>query len=227
MKKQLYIILTLLCLLPATLLSQGSGYMGKHFIVNAEIINTPCYFIPNFKGNQGYFAFDYILTPSIEYIVGKRATLGATFLYQKSRCEEFTIWSNDNYYGAYDYTSMGGGLFFKLYFGRHSSIIGNYLRLELDIYNVNPDMRDEYDASLRSLMGGFRFEFGKDFVFFKRLKLNMGIGMGLLIGPNMGDLLDEASYSYDVREAVQGAVTSKMFRNYFFGLRMGVGFIAF
>lgn len=231
-------VLTIICLIffATSLFSQGSGYMGKHFVINAEVINSPCYFVKNHNGNKGYFAFDYILNPSIEYILGKGNTVGASFMYEKSKYdilgEEIWVDYDDGEYGygeyertpasVNSYSSIGGGLFYKKYFGKNKSVFGNYMRIEVDFLSVKT--KDEQSLEeLRTLMGGFRFELGKDFLFFNCLKLNVGIGLGLLFGGHLyySDII-ESSFS----DHLSGA-SAKTLKNYFFGLRMGVGFLAF
>ncbi|MDR2979722.1 MAG: hypothetical protein LBV02_04700 [Bacteroidales bacterium] len=227
MKKHIFLTVILVIFYAAQLFPQGSGYMGKRFVINAEVINSPCYFKPNHKGNTGYFAFDYILNPSVEVIAGKTITLGASFMYNKSMYKiaekfEFDEINVETLYfpeTSHEYTAMGGGLFFKSYFGigKRTPLMGNYFRIEINVLNVA-----ELGGSERFLMGGGRFELGKDFLFFNRLKLNMGIGVGLIFGKNSIDDAEDNLYSRDVVTA-----GGRMFRNYFFGLRMGVGFLAF
>ncbi|MDL2296673.1 hypothetical protein LJC68_03980 [Bacteroidales bacterium OttesenSCG-928-B11] len=228
-----YIIAAIFCIVfcSSNLFSQGSGYMGRHLFVNAEVVNSPCYFRPNVNGKTSYFAFDYILNPSIEYVLGTRMTIGASFVYHKSLFEdvgsivdgdyEYYYWEGSMYTGRYNTSkTIGGGLFYKIYYG--NAAFGNYFKAEVNLLNVSSDAQNELKEPISFIMGGGRVEFGKDFLFFNRLKLNMGIGAGITFGG--GSIVREM---LDGADTMKESAGTRVARNYIFGLRMGVGFLAF
>jgi len=258
------------------------GYMGKRFLINADVRVTPAWLRPNFNGEKGYTKFNYFLEPSLEFIVAKKMSVGATYLntkglfsvaaYAEGYVEEKTPtyivqhpFYIDNDISGNKFISHGVGVFYKYYLGEKSiAPYGYYLKAQFDCffynYKVNAiDVKDylsneQYkgysyilypETTGKSSQFGLKVEFGRDFLFFNRLRLSTGISFGWAFkgyyyGAFSNDLefvrdsrKKPYSYIYDFNNSGKNIVPPSNFVNgqlfgmYWFGLKMGIGFLAF
>ncbi|MDR2840179.1 MAG: hypothetical protein LBV75_02780 [Paludibacter sp.] len=256
------------------------GYMGKRFLVNADVRVTPSWLRPNASGEKGYTKFDYFLEPGIEFIVNNRSSVGATYLNTKGM---FPVWLDVNatanlnpgnlevnYYKRISdntFNSNGIGLFYKHYlWDSPNAPMGDYVKFEVDYfmynYTVNqvnfeyfwsnspsdikqyPLYHKEQDKS--SLLGA-KIEFGHDFLFANSIRLSVGMSFGLTFGgfasnyfktdfKPISEFADSGSSTpyllywqgddIKYRKASE-FVNGQMLSMYWFGLKMGIGFLAF
>jgi hypothetical protein len=246
--------------------SQRAGYMGKRFVINADLNASTAWSRPNAYGHTGYFSFNYILSPSIEFIATRRFALGATYLYTPGMFEFRAANDQHDYingvYHPYDaatadnkFTSHGVGIYSKFYIGDGTAPIGPYIKTELDWffynYTINsmsgiPNFANAnyvIDKTGKGNLGGFKVEFGRDFLFFNRLRvttaLSVGIPFGgyrtLSIGWNekfkiipylkAGERRAVGSTYNDATE--QDFVNTQIFCQYLICLKIGIGLLAF
>lgn len=200
------------------------GHMGKRVLINAELSMAPNFGkIPNFNGNTKYWAFNYLLCPNIEVIVHRKGTLGAQFTWFDTK---FSI-SDGNWNTVYeDMRVFGGGIFYKQYFGSDVvAPLGNYFRFSFDVMHYqhlpNPETITRLPAEyLQSgLCYGLKAEYGRDFLFCDFLKLDIGLALGVSF-PGFGFGFWKGSYA-------ENTMANRVFRNYFLGVKVGIGFLAF
>jgi hypothetical protein len=253
--------------------------MSKHFVVNADGWLSPCWFAPNASGSIGYLKFNYIFEPGIEFVVAKKAAIGAAYLYTPEhkfpvrisangtvnfKTPQYTI-SKQFYIDEKNYNNTfkthGVGLYFKYYFGSNSRApLGYFIKTEFDYFFYDYTVGeidankyiDEIPAGYKDFsyvlypeehgkggIGGLKFEVGRDFLFFNRLRVSTGIGFGLTFGGFQTNPFNENSkrkyiydfnnYEYNKPNIIKPTefVNGQMLGMYWFGLRMGIGFLAF
>jgi hypothetical protein len=244
--------------------TQNTGYMGKHFLLNAEANFSPAYFNSNSYGkslvhNLDYSAFNFILSPSVEAIVWKKGTVGAGYNFFTSYYRaNYQILLDDeadignviylNKYMFYDPTyrikSHGCHLFYKQYIGDTYAPLGHYLKFTVDVFFNKHVFNDVLPDTLialgyandsrflktpqKSMLFGFKVEYGYDFLLFNRLKLLTGISLGTTFGgykAKLNDWLD--SYGNDDIEGIESVEygKSRLLNAYWFGLKVGIGIL--
>lgn len=220
--KRLSLILSIFLISTPTLFSQG--YMGNHFMINAEVVFSPSYLNPNFNGNSGYLAFNYIFSPNIEIISWKRGSVGVVghFLHSQYQTTKDNgiedIW--DYYETQYvadekvPFNAFGYGVFYKQYFSRSRAPIGTYFKTEFDFFHHQYFSDSEGE---RSFIFGFKFEIGKDYLFYDRLKLSMGLSMGLTT----------KGWDFSDPKLHLSASQNRMLGLYWLGFKIGIGVLAF
>lgn len=214
MKKIAIGIIFLCCGLQAV--SQNTGYMGRRFMVNAEVVLSPSYFNPNFRGAEGYTAFNYLFSPNIEIIAWKKGSIGIVGHITTSR---YNI--EDEYYysrSQIKFSTFGYGIFYKQYF-RNRAPLGNYLKAEVDFlhYQYYPNHVLRYGFITAS-----KIEFGKDYLFFNRLKFSVGVSVGLTFSS-----VDNVLHWLDYHTSHEQAAAARLTGIYWLGVKLGVGFLAF
>lgn len=222
------VILIVAFLLAADVLGQAHyvapyrGYMGRRVLFNVEMSMAPGFArVPNFRGNTKYWAFNYLLQPNVEVIAWRRGTVGAKFIWFDTKFNSYDDWSFDAV--TRDLRVLGGGVFCKVYLGRGSTApLGPFLRFNFDY------MRGSYEVlqpdgfvsqEVRNCYG-FRFDFGRDFLFCDFLRLTFGMSVGLSF-PGLYFL----KFSDELE--IQQRAANRIFRNYFFGVNVGIGFLTF
>jgi hypothetical protein len=255
--KKIFYILAISLLLPTTsLFSQKAGYMGKRFIINAELNTSTAWFRPNAYGNKGFFSFNYIASPSIEFIAHNKIAVGAVYNYSPGMFE-FRVEKNSTSGEIYEtsdntFIAHGAGIYGKFYLRRSTAPMGSYIKTELDWffynYNIKPVPQAEgYMSGVKGTgnMGGFKIEFGRDFMFFNRLRVSTSVNVGIPFGgyKNSSLALGRKFIPYITTDSyyageslvaeINGAVTARDFVNtqilsqYVFGIKIGIGFLAF
>lgn len=200
----------------------SQGYMGNRFMINVEAVVSPSYFNPNFYGEKGYLAFNYIFSPNIEIIAWKKGTVGLvghflTSQYQRSILDDINIWvvGTENI----PFKAFGYGVFYKQYLFDGRAPVGTYIKAECDFFHHQyfEKPEGEYD-----FMFGMKFEMGQDYLFFNRLKFSMGMSLGFTTkGWKFRDeYLDPLS---DHLAASQ----NRMLGLYWLGFKVGLGLLAF
>lgn len=198
------------------------GYMGRRVLLNAEMSMAPGFSkVPNFRGNTKYWAFNYLFQPNVEVIAWRRGTVGAKFIWFDTKFNSYDDWTYDVV--ARDLRVLGAGVFCKVYLGSGSiAPLGPFLRFNFDYMRGSfevPKADGFVSQEVRNCYG-FRFDFGRDFLFWDFLRLNVGMSIGLsLPGLSFTKFPDELGE----RERAARRVLS----NYFFGVNVGVGFLTF
>lgn len=234
----LLLLVTTLCV---QVNAQGYNYMGKHVLFNANVSISPSWFNPNPMSRhlvnlpshaQRYLGINYWVTPSIEAIVWKKGAVGAGYNFYKSPFKGRSIYYND-YYFDYEYrdfegiiTAHGFNVFYKQYLGQTIAPLGHYLKFNFDgffyhyITNNAQEGKDKLFAT--------KVEYGYDFLVFDRLRLSVGASIGSTFG-NIGLALKQMTGDdYGLSElTVNDYANARMFMAYWFGIKLGVGFLAF
>lgn len=155
MKKIL--LLTFAILLGVAAFAQGPGYMGKHFLINAECRLSPSWINPNpltnalktrFPDNEHarrYLGLNYFVNPSVEMIITRNSTVGLGYNFYKSPFEgrvwrdweEPTANGNSHYLSSDvsfmgDLTAHGFSAFYKIYPFDSYAPLGYYLKFTFD-----------------------------------------------------------------------------------------------
>lgn len=212
MRKFLTVCLFVLCLGTASE-AQNVGFIGRRFIVNADLRLSPALTLPNFISNEGkYWHFNYNFSPGFEIIAGQKITVGPYFNF-------FTTAFRFNDY--YDLTAMGAGAFFKIYLGKNAvAPLGRYFRVQFDWFSYNYKRQgvDNISPSEREHIFGVKLEYGRDFILCQRLKLNYGFFLGATT----------AGYNFfDYDMIIQETAKTRILAHYAVGLKLGIGFVAF
>jgi len=109
------------------------------------------------------------------------------------------------------FSTTGCGVFYKHYFGNNRTPIGNYIKLEFDVLLPTPKEPNDF------LFYGMKIEFGKDFVFANCVKLSIAVDSGI---PFTGwKNLSDFNNTQDITQRLIGI--------YWFGIKLGLGVIAF
>jgi len=228
-KKRVLLILFHSMLFFPAVLSQNNGYMGKRFLFNVDASFSPAYFNPNFYGKSGYLHFNYILSPNIEIIAFKKGTAGLTGHYFNSFYEykevvktsynpyiPYFFYDQKEYIKQHPFRCYGFGIFYKQYFSRARAPLGTFLKLELDFL-----FHQYFTDSIKNyaLNPGFKIEFGKDYLFWDRLRISYGTSIGLTFNGYKGIV--------DKQESQRDASANRVLGIYWIGFRIGVGVLAF
>lgn len=262
MKKTL--LLTLVLLLGTAAMAQGPGYLGKHFIINAECRLSPSFINPNslsealatrFPDNehaQRYLGLNYFVNPSLEMIITKKSSVGLGYNFYKSPfkgrvCRDYELVINDYDYHYYSWdfrftgnmTAHGFSAFYKLYLGDTYAPLDYYMKLTLDgfFYHFNLDqniptsLAAHYPEVLKDhgALFGARLEVGRDYLFFNCLRFSMGLSMGATFGGFKTTSVFEEFPDYDVCSKVtpDSYARNRLLSAYWFGLKVGIGVLAF
>ena len=232
MKKKL-IILSLITITTICGFSQNCGYMGKRVLFNADVSVSPAWRNYSFMGEPQYYTFNYIFSPNIEVIAWKKGTAGVVghFFKTKYRYEVLNYYYNGepssvSFIEPVDLTVYGVGMFYKQYVGKTQAPFGLYFKFELDyfIYNYTPNE----DASIDHVMA-CKVEFGKDWLLMNRLHLSLGGSIGTTFGGYKTNFKD-SDFSYSSNLIVRSRTSwadGRILGAYWFGLKVGVGILAF
>ena len=253
--KKIFVIFGLV-LVGGFLFAQNPGYMGRHVIFNMEASLSPAWFRPTqisealtAKGMKEssvrYLSMNYILSPNVEVIVWKKGTVGAGYNYFKSpfdyRCDfsldgtlplsQYDAYYNNVYVsGRADMIAHGFNVFYKQYIRKTMAPMGHYFKFTFDGFFYKYQARTS-DMSLplevlsqmsgKGMLFGLKAEYGYDYMLFDFLKLSMGASVGATFGGYKAILYDNASLP------MTSFANSRVLGAYFFGIKLGVGFLTF
>jgi hypothetical protein len=203
----------------------------------------------------------YLYTPERKFPVRIYANGAVNFQYPQYIIRVPFYFDDENYNNTFK--THGIGLYYKYYFGSNSRApLGYFIKTEFDCFfykyevgavNLNqyidkkdlPDDFKDYSNVVyagekgKGNIGGFKFEFGRDFLFFNRLRLSTGIGFGITFGGfqiNPFNKKDKRKYLYSFNEdeyitsnivKPTEYINGQLLGMYWFGLRVGLGFLAF
>lgn len=267
--KRTILITTILLLFCGICFPQNLGYMGNHFIINADVSLSPSWKNPNplsqalnahydSEHTRNYLGLNYFLSPNIEAIVWNKGTVGAGYNYYNtpiggtiSRYFEKNRYIIEDYNFTGKLTAHGFNVFYKQYLGDTRAPMGYYLKFTLDgyfykyacneklptwtqYYETHPDPTGNFVPVLKDGKGsifGMKAELGYDYLFFNRLRLSMGFTVGSTFGGyNWLNLKSKISL-YDNESTanlnVNNYVRYRILGAYWFGIKVGVGILAF
>lgn len=247
MKKVIYLLLLTVAFC-VQVNAQGYNYMGKHILFNANVTVSPSWINPNpmtphlanlSPKAQRYLGINYWVAPSIEAIVWEKGAVGAGYNFYKSPFKgKLAVPINsyyDNtyyYYDYYDFTGMitahGFNVFYKQYVGHTVAPLGQYFKFNFDgffynyseiVPNIAPEGKD--------MLFGFKVEYGYDFLVFDRLRLSVGASIGTTFNDFSLAFKQMVGENYSTDYTVSDYANSRMWMAYWFGIKLGVGFLAF
>lgn len=275
--KKILLIATIACMFGGICFSQNIGYMGNHFIFNADVSLSPSWKNPNplsdalsahfeSEHTQRYLGLNYFLSPNIEAIVWKKGSIGAGYNYYNTPIKGMVSRyfeggdASDYYFYSQDYSFTGSlvahgfNVFYKQYLGDTKAPMGCYLKFTLDgyfyKYACNEPLSDilqhwdEVPEEESAQYGyvrvgkdgsgsifGLKAEFGYDYLFFNRLRLSMGVTFGSTFGGYkwMKHTSELALFYNDNTQylSVDNNVRNRILNAYWFGIKLGVGVLAF
>ena len=236
----LLLLVTALC---TQVNAQGYNYMGKHVLFNANVSISPSWVNPNPMSQhltslpssaRRYLGLNYWVTPSIEAIVWEKGSVGAGYNFYKSPFKGKYSYYSDYYYG-YNYrdfdgmiTAHGFNVFYKQYLGQTFAPLGHYLKFNFDGFFFDYDYTvNNLPEEGKDMLFGVKVEYGYDFLLCDRLRLSVGASIGSTFN-NFGLALtqmvgDDKPYENTVSDYAK----ARMWMAYWFGIKLGVGFLAF
>ena len=194
-----------------------------------------------------YLGLNYFLAPNLEVIVWRKGTVGAGYDFYKS---PFNPNSSGSFFASYNTSSAnsnatmkahGFNVFYKQYLGQTMAPMGNYLKFTFDGYFYNYSVPDavwqDYVDSHRSWdetspvsnetqngkgkLFAFKVEYGYDYFVLDCLRLSMGISLGTTFGGYKAMGRDRNNLS------VSDYADNRLLNAYWFGVKLGVGFLTF
>lgn len=202
-----------------------------------------------------YLGVNYFLSPNVEMMVWERGTVGAGYNYYNSPFTgiDNRVKVNDQYWGP-TYVEMPGNIvahgfnvFYKQYVGANSfAPLGHYFKFAFDgfLYNYNVPLPAglilnagetlaDYETVLnnKGSLFGLKVEYGYDLVVLRRVKLSLGASVGTTFGGYKAAFTrfkDRLTFSDDrVNLTYDNNVRGRILGAYWFGVKLGVGIIAF
>lgn len=254
MRKRLLVALLLAAVVASH--AQNPGYLGKHFFLNADVVLSPAWRNPNpistvissEKKVNRWLGINYIVNPSVEYVVGKKSAVGVGYNFYQTPFSN----SDDDIFLShlwndldYKMQSHGFSVFYKHYLGTSYAPFGHYIKAQLDgFFNYYCPYTDSLNWQSTQLLNpedphrghsvllGAKAEYGFEYLFFNRLRLSTGVSLGTTFG-GYGVLYkrikDETSYFYDPANAptVKERANARLLMAYFFGIRFGIDVLLF
>ena len=254
--KRLLILLSLI-IAGGSLFSQNPGYMGRHVMLNMEMYMSPSWKNPNAvseamiaHGMSGksakYLGLNYFLSPNVEVIVWRKGTVGAGYNYYKSPFAMGSSSTGSLFSYNYDasekpmMTAHGFNVFYKQYLGSTVAPMGQYLKFTFDGYfykytvpgSVLVDYNSYYswddaapvsteESTGKHQLFGFKLEYGYDYFVLNCLKLSMGVSLGTTFGGYKAIGRDKNNLG------VTDYADNRLLNAYWFGVKLGIGFLTF
>ena len=244
MKK--YILLFILAAFSLSSKAQGYNYMGKHVLFNAEGSISPAWLNPNpmtsvlanleSKHARRYLGLNYWLSPNVELMVWEKGSVGAGYNFYKSPFDG-KEYIPDAYGYSYDFVNYQGeilahgfNVFYKQYVGNTYAPLGHHFKFNFDgfFYSYYVPEMGIYD---KDMLFGFKVEYGYDFLLMNCLRLTLGASVGTTFGGYLTGIRefnsDLSPFSYRTDLTYQNYARGRMLGAYWFGIRLGIGFLAF
>ncbi|MCL2596903.1 MAG: hypothetical protein FWD66_04440 [Paludibacter sp.] len=211
---------------------------GIEFIFSKQMaVGTTYLLFPQRKFPVGIYAAGYVEFPYSTYIVKN------------------SFYINQNIYDN-TLNTQGVGLYFKYYLGKFAPL-GYFIKTEFDYFfykytinevNLNqymelPQGYEDYSKVIYSAqigngsVGGFKVEIGRDFLLFNKVRLSTGIGVGVTLGGfKANPFKKQTKYVFDFNDLEENqsdmittseSINGQLLGMYWFGLRMGIGFLTF
>lgn len=209
------------------------------------------------EGLQRYLGLNYFLYPSVELMVWEKGTVGAGYDYYSSPFDGSDDRVYVDGYGSDWYnlrgniTAHGFNVYYKQYLGNRFAPLGHHFKFTFDGFFYHYQMDSTANITLhgitsaelpsvldnKGVLFGLKIDYGYDFVVANRLKLTMGFGVGTTFGGyrvpfnKMRDFFSDFDFgdgnTSDKPVTFDNYARTRILGAYWFGLRFGIGFIAF
>ena len=246
--KKIISLLLIIVAFCAQMNAQGYNYMGKHILFNANVTVSPSWLNPNpmtphlanlSTHAQRYLGINYWVAPSVEAIVWEKGSVGAGYNFYKSPFKgTLAVLVNspyDNYYSYYNYydftgmiTAHGFNVFYKQYVGHTVAPLGQYFKFNFDgfFYNYS-EIVPSIAPEGKDMLFGFKVEYGYDFLVLDRLRFSIGASIGSTFNNFSLAFKQMVGENYSPDYTISDYANSRMWMAYWFGIKLGVGFLAF
>lgn len=206
---------------------------------------------------QRYLGLNYFLNPNVELMVWEKGTVGVGYNYYNTpfKGSDCRLRKGVASYGTIDWTTAelqgnviahGFNVYYKNYLGHRFAPLGHYIKVVFDgfFYHYKMDTEgiqmgilttttDPYEEIIENKgnIFGLKFEYGYDFIVLNRLKLTLGASLGTTFGgykvmaAKIKD--DFAVYHEESGLRYDNYARSRILGAYWFGVKLGIGFIAF
>jgi hypothetical protein len=224
--KKIVLIIIYLTVFSSAVSAQSVGHLGKRFLINLDGTFSPSYKHPDFNGYFGYFKFNYRITPSLEFVLGKKISVGVLFSYAPTMFSP-TIEPFNHSVLNMPLNINGYGAFFKKYFSfteDNHAPYGSYFMVSASRLNY------QYQGILGEGAGNnyaFQIEIGYNYLLFNRLRLTWGASIG---GTTSGFYFGFDEDFFPIKKKLQTLndfAENRIFGTYMFGTKIGIGFLAF
>ena len=243
MKKRGFLFCLIILLGVSILQAQNGSFMGKRFIFNMGASFSPAWIQPSIwydgsgDSKAPWYAFNYTLSPNIEIIAWKLGTVGVGYHFFKTKYEyEYFVPQENGSSNYYDYgsgefkqelldlTSHGFGVYYKQYFASRSRApMGTFMKFQLDGFFFKYPLSYESRTMTNGNLFAFKFELGRDFLFFNRLRFSTGLSLGIPFG-GYKVLFDKYVFA-DV--PIEESVKTRILGHYWLGFTVNIGLLAF
>ena len=145
-----------------------------------------------------------------------------------------SLWwqSKIDYYQSYAYreyegtiTAHGFNVFYKQYLGQTFAPLGHYLKFNFDGFFY------EYTTNCvlqgKDMLFGMKVEYGYDFLLFDRLRLSIGASIGSTFNDFSLAFKQMVGEDNPIGHTASDYANARMWMAYWFGIKLGVGFLAF
>lgn len=212
-------------------ISEGAQrYLGVNYLLspNIELMVWK-------KGSVGV-GYNYYNSP----FKGSDNRLRKGYMYS----DGYVDWRSAELFG--NVTAHGFNVYYKQYVGDRFAPLGHYFKFNFDgfFYHYKMDTAGVYMGILTTTTDpyeeiienhgsifGFKFEYGYDLIVLNRLKLTLGASIGTTFGGYkvaFTKIKDETSYYYEEPDLrYDNYARSRILGAYWFGVKLGIGFIAF
>lgn len=209
----------LLCLLLSTQDVQAQQLSERRFVVFVD---------GNFSRNHEnsikewrFFIPRYIVSPGVEYALGKRTSIGASmnlFRFRFDPTASIEYMYQDSLPDQLLMSGLGGSLFVKKFlFKRANAPIGFFLKFQLD-WNYTR-IQDFPLATFSKSIYGVKFELGRDYLIQNRYRVSWGAYFSLT--NNLSRIFNT------MRPNIVQTAEKKFFNDFLFGTRFSIGFLPF
>jgi len=224
--KKWIILITIFVLVTTTSNAQKVGHLGKRVLVNFDCTFSPSYFQPDFSGYHGYFQFNYRVIPGVEFIFNRKRTIGLSYSFANTQFSPtINVFQHSILYSTL--FIQGVGVHYKKYidyYSKSKAPFGTYMMLSATrvFYSYNSGIIEEGKGKTVAL----QLELGYNYLLFDRLRLTWGVAIGGTIDGFFVNI-DEVIPVGLNPDGPDSFARNRIFRSYFFGTKIGIGFLAF
>lgn len=219
MKLKFFIFSFLITLLILPAVSQTKGFMGKRFLIQADLYmsrnkeyswSTWSVFIPR-----------TVISPGIEYTIGHRSAVGCSFnifKYGFNPSSSIEYMYQDSLPTKLFMNGTGGSLYIKKYIFRNSHApYGSFIKAQFDWSKILIDSKNF--GILSDYMYGIKFEFGYDYIIGNQFRISWGTYLGVT---------NELFRIFNTqRTNILLTSERKFYKDFLIGTKISIGFLAF
>lgn len=218
MKFKIVILSFLITLSVLPAVSQTKGFMGKRFLIQADMymsrnkeyaLNTWNVFIPR-----------TIFSPGMEYVIGHKISVGGClnfFKYGFNPTSSIEYMYQDSLPTNLFMNGTGASIYLKKYIFKYSHApYGSFIKIQLDTYGININTKNF--GKLSDDIIGLKFEFGYDYIIGNRIRISWGTYLGFT---------DELFRIFNTqRTNILLTSERKFYKDFLFGTKISFGFLA-